>query len=95
MGEHGACYLVAPEPADEIDRVAALRRLDLLDSPAEERFDDLVGLAARMFRTPICYVALVDTGRQWFKSKVGLDVSETPRQIFVLPTIPFSRPRHW
>jgi class 3 adenylate cyclase len=76
-----ACYLVAPEPIDEIERIEALRRLEILDSPAEDRFDDLVELAAKTFKVPISYVALVDTGRQWFKSKVGLDVDQTPRSI--------------
>jgi class 3 adenylate cyclase len=81
LEEHEACYLVAPEPVDEAQRIEALRRLNLLDSPAEERFDHLVELAAQTFKVPICYVALVDTGRQWFKSKIGLDADQTSRKV--------------
>ena len=59
----------------------ALRSLDILDTPPEERFDRLTRLAKRMFDVPIALVSLVDEDRQWFKSCVGLDVSETPRDI--------------
>src|SRR2546421_3272174 len=77
----GACFLPAPEPPDEIERLNALRNLQLLDKPGEERFDNIVGLAARIFDVPIAYIALIDEARQWFKSSVGMPVTETPRNI--------------
>jgi len=68
-------------PQDEGVRLKALRSLDVLDTPSEERFDRLTRLAKRMFDVPIALVSLVDENRQWFKSCIGLDVSETPRDI--------------
>ena len=68
-------------PEDEAGRIAALRRLALLDTPPEERFDRITRLAARFFQVPIALVSLVDSERQWFKSRFGIDVSETPREI--------------
>ena len=64
----------------ESDRLQALHDLDILDTPAEERFDRLTRLARRLFDVPIALVSLVDSERQWFKSHDGLDVSETPRE---------------
>lgn len=71
----------APIPADEVARLAALRALGLLDTAAEERFDRLTRLAAAVFDCPIALVSLVDRDRQWFKSCIGLDARETPRDI--------------
>lgn len=71
----------APLPPNEADRLAALYRLKILDSPAEERFDRITRLAAELFDVPIAYIALLDDDRQWFKSSCGLDVSETPRDV--------------
>ncbi|AKJ01624.1 PAS domain S-box-containing protein [Archangium gephyra] len=68
-------------PPDEPRRLQALRRLGLLDTPAEERFDRIVRMAARTFRVPITLVSLVDGSRQWFKARVGLDASSTARSI--------------
>ena len=68
-------------PPDEADRLAALRRLGILDTPDEERFDRLVRLAAASLGTPIALVSLVDRQRQWFKARVGLDATETPREM--------------
>lgn len=68
-------------PKDEEARLRALKSLDILDTPAEERFDRLTRLAKRMFDVPIALVSLVDGNRQWFKSSMGLDVRETPRDI--------------
>ena len=64
----------------ESDRVRALHDLSILDTPAEERFDRLTRLARRLFRVPIAVVSLVDSNRQWFKSRDGLAASETPRE---------------
>ena len=68
-------------PHDEETRLKTLRSLNILDTPAEERFDRLTRLAKRMFGVPIALVSLVDENRQWFKSCVGLSASETPRDI--------------
>jgi diguanylate cyclase (GGDEF)-like protein len=70
-----------PKPADEPARLATLRALNVLDSAPEERFDRLTRLARRLFGVPIALVSLVDSDRQWFKSCIGLPVSETPRDV--------------
>lgn len=64
----------------ESTRLAQLRALALLDTDAEERFDRVTRLAQRLFGVPIALVSLVDADRQWFKSRQGLDVGETPRE---------------
>ncbi len=67
-------------PPDEPRRLQALLRLGLLDTPAEERFDRIVRMAARMFQVPISLVSLLDESRQWFKARVGLDTHESNSQ---------------
>ncbi len=67
-------------PPDEEARLVALRRLGILDTPDEERFDRLVRLAAAALDMPVALVSLVDEHRQWFKARVGLAVRETPRE---------------
>ncbi len=69
----------APLPPDESRRVKALRRLGILDTEPEERFDRYTRIAAALFDVPIALVSLVDSDRQWFKSRHGIDVAETPR----------------
>jgi sigma-B regulation protein RsbU (phosphoserine phosphatase) len=71
--------LIAPFPADEAERLAELQALEILDTPSEARFDRIVELAARVFRTPIAYVAMIDANRQWLKAGHGVDRSETLR----------------
>ena len=68
-------------PEDEENRLRTLRSINILDTPAEERFDRLTRLAKRMFDVPIALVSLIDENRQWFKSCDGLDVRETAREI--------------
>ncbi len=68
-------------PLGEAGRVAALCSMAILDTPAEERFDRITRIAQAHFRVPIALVSLVDSERQWFKSRQGLDASETPRDI--------------
>lgn len=68
-------------PPDEALRLAELRSLNVLDTIAEERFDRLTRMAKRLFGVEIALVSLVDENRQWFKSCIGLDASETPREI--------------
>lgn len=68
-------------PDGDEARVAALRRLGLLDSPPEERFDRITRTAQRLFAVDSALVSLVDADRQWFKSRQGFDAEETPRDI--------------
>ncbi len=68
-------------PSSEVERIATLRALLILDTAPESRFDVITAYAAAQFNVPIVLVSLVDTNRQWFKSCVGLDVSETPREV--------------
>ncbi len=68
-------------PANERQRLKALRDLKLLDTAPEERFDRVTRLAKQIFGTEIALVSLVDADRQWFKSRQGLDATETPRDI--------------
>ncbi len=63
----------------EAARVAALDRYAILDSEPEQSFDDLVTLAAYVCRAPIAMLSLVDDHRQWFKSRVGVQIRETPK----------------
>lgn len=71
----------APIEADEAARLAALHRYAILDTPAEAEFDEFAKLAAQICATPIALISLVDAGRQWFKSKLGITAPETPRDI--------------
>ncbi len=68
-----------PVPANEVDRLRALRSYKILDTKPEEHFDELTGLAALICDVPISLISLIDSNRQWFKSRFGLDLQETPR----------------
>ncbi|MDH5512622.1 MAG: diguanylate cyclase [Gammaproteobacteria bacterium] len=70
-----------PLPDNETARLRALRAFAVLDTPPERAFDDLTALAAQVCKRPIALVSLVDADRQWFKSRRGLDVAETPRDV--------------
>jgi PAS domain S-box-containing protein len=69
----------APIPANDAERVKALRRYAILDTEPEQNYDDLTTLAAEICQTPFSTITLVDADRQWFKSKVGLAISEASR----------------
>ena len=74
--------MISPRrPDNEDERLASLHALNVLDTPAEERFDRITRIAKALFDVPFVLVSLVDEKRQWFKSKQGLTVCETPRDI--------------
>lgn len=68
-------------PDNEEARLAALRALNILDTQSEESLDRVTRLAKYLFAVPISLISLIDEDRQWFKSCIGLDVKETPRDI--------------
>lgn len=71
----------APLPSAEKKRLKVLWQYDVLDTVPEAVFDDLTELAARICEAPIALISLVDEDRQWFKSKVGLSINETSRDL--------------
>lgn len=68
---------------NEQRRLEALRRYRILDTPPEKSFDDLTELAASICQTPIAFLSFIDEARQWFKSRIGLEPSETPLDIAI------------
>lgn len=68
-------------PDNETDRLAALHQLRLLDTPSEERFDRLTRLAIQLFQVPVALISLIDSDRQWFKSRQGTELQQTERKI--------------
>ena len=81
LAEPGEAMQPAPIPPDEAERLAALWRTGLLDSPPAECFDRITRSVAALLRVPMAAVSLVDRDRQWFLSRVGLEPAQTPRDI--------------
>lgn len=73
--------MLPPLPTNEADRLRELQSYDILDTLPERVYDDVVALASFICGTPISLVSLVDADRQWFKARVGLDATETPREV--------------
>jgi signal transduction histidine kinase len=73
--------ITAPLPSDEAGRIKELKYFQILDTVPEAAFDDFTKIASYICQTPIALITLVDESRQWFKSKVGLDVTETSRDM--------------
>ncbi len=71
----------AAKPKDEAQRIQVLWQYEVLDTVPEQAFDELTALAALICGAPIALITLVDENRQWFKSKVGVNLSETGRDI--------------
>ena len=71
---------IVPVPENEQQRLEKLLQYGVLDTPPSEAFDRVTRLASRLLNMPIALVSLVDDNRQWFKSRVGLDATETPRE---------------
>ena len=68
-------------PKNESARLAVLKKHEILDTVSEQEFDDIARLASQICAVPIALISLVDENRQWFKSKIGLSATETPRDI--------------
>src|ERR1700753_1371320 len=71
----------APIPQNENARLQDLQQSGLLDSPQEEEFDEIVKFASQLCNMPISLISLVDSNRQWFKARVGLEATETNRDV--------------
>jgi len=73
--------MTTPMPNREVERVQALRGFAVLETAPEPAFDDVARLAGQVCNAPIAFVSLVDTSRQWFKARVGVEVPETSREV--------------
>ena len=71
----------APKPNGEEARLAALREYQVRETEAEQVFDDLTQLAASLCRAPMALISLIESERQWFKSRVGIQATECPRDV--------------
>ena len=73
--------MIAELPANESQRLRELRAYAILDTPEEHGFDDVTALAASICGIPIALITLIDESRQWFKSKIGIEITETARDV--------------
>lgn len=72
-----------PIPLIEHARLELLRQYQILDTAAEQVFDEITALAAQICQTPVSLLTFLDQDRQWFKSRVGLEIQETPREFAI------------
>ncbi|MHC0445500.1 ATP-binding protein [Flavobacterium sp. 3-218] len=70
-----------PIPENELQRLAALKRYNILDTLPDDAFDDATRLVSYICGVPIAHISFIDEDRQWFKSEIGIGVSEVPREI--------------
>jgi diguanylate cyclase (GGDEF)-like protein/PAS domain S-box-containing protein len=70
-------------PWEEADRLAALQKLGILDTPPEVEFDNIAKITAQICDAPIAFISFLDEYRQWFKARIGLEISETPRELSI------------
>jgi PAS domain S-box-containing protein len=80
-GDEPAKWTSTQPPPNEARRIQVLRQYAVLDTLPDQELDDLTALAAQICGTPIAAISLVDEHRQWFKAKVGLKMTETPRDV--------------
>ena len=73
--------LQQPIPHNELERLAALKRYNILDTLPEDAFDDATKLVSYICGVPIAHISFIDQNRQWFKSEIGIGVSEVPREV--------------
>jgi eukaryotic-like serine/threonine-protein kinase len=86
---HRTTSALPVDAAAEAERVAAVRRYNILDTPPEDAFDDITRIATRMLRTPVALVSIIDSDRVWHKSRQGTPVEEVDRNTsFCSTTIP-------
>jgi len=81
LQHRGGSFQRAPIPENEAERIAALRALDVLDSAEEDIYKTIVKAAAEICETSMASLTFVDSNRQWFKSKIGLNATETSRDV--------------
>lgn len=70
---------LAPIPSNEKERLTAVLELKILDTKPEERFDRITKMTAKRFNVPITAISIIDSNREWYKSRQGLSIKESPR----------------
>ena len=72
---------IAEKPKNEIERLKALRDYEIMDTPKELAYEEIVLLASSICNAPISLICLLDETRQWFKAQIGLPIQEAPRHL--------------